>query len=290
MTDTSAPTRIATRQGILFLALAIFCFTAMDALAKHLVDRFPTAQVVFARNAGQLLFVVLYLRGRLPQALVTRMPGWHLLRSATQLSATAFFFLSLNHMGLAEATALADINPVLITLGAAIFLGETLGRARIVGVILAGIGALIIIRPGMGVFSAAAVLPLICAVSYAANMLLTRHVGKRESPWAAMVYAALFGVIVTGAILPFQWQPVSLADLGAFAVLGLLGAIAQLFTIRAYSRAEAASLAPFGYLDMVFATLWSIAAFGMWPDGATLIGALVIALAGLYVWRAETRR
>ena len=277
------------RRGILYLAAAIFAFTAMDALAKHLVGIYPTTQVVWARNAGQLVFVVLYLNTRLGQAVVTKMPGWHLARSITQLGAIATFFMALNYMGLAEATALAGINPVLITLGAAIFLGEKLGRTRIIGVAVAAVGALIVIRPGMGVFTAAAFLPILCAVCYAANMLLTRHVGRRESPWAAMFYAALFGVIATSVFLPFNFRPITLGDLGLFALLALLGSVAQLLTIRAYSLTEAAALAPFGYLDMVFATLWSITAFNAWPDSPTLIGALVIALAGLYVWRSETR-
>ncbi len=280
-------TAAATSKGILFLAFAIFCFTAMDALAKHLVSIYPTIEVVWARNVGQLGFVLLYLGPRLKQAVRTRLPGWHVLRSLTQLGATAFFFVSLNYIGLAEATALADINPILITLGAALFLGERMSPARLVGVIVAAVGAVIVIRPGMGVFSAAALLPLICAVSYAGNMLLTRHVGSQESPWASMFYAAAFGSIVTSAILPFSWQAIRLSDLPLFALLGGLGAIAQLFTIRAYSMAEAAALAPFGYLDMVFAIFWSIAAFASWPDHFTLLGALVIALAGLYVWRQE---
>lgn len=274
-------------KGIFLLALAIFAFTAMDALAKHMVGLYPTVEVVWARNIGQLIFVVLYLGPRLKQAVRTRLPGWHLLRSMTQLGATGFFFVSLNHIGLAEATALADINPILITLGAVLFLGERMTRARLLGVVVAMVGALIVIRPGAGVFSLAALLPLICAFSYAANMLLTRHVGSQESPWAAMFYAAVFGSIVTSVLLPFDWQAIPLADLPMFAALGALGAIAQLFTIRAYSMTEASSLAPFGYLDMVFAVFWSVLAFGAWPDRHTLLGALVIAAAGLYVWRQE---
>jgi drug/metabolite transporter (DMT)-like permease len=277
----------ASSKGILFLAFAIFCFTAMDALAKHLVAIYPTIEVVWARNVGQLAFVLIYLGPRLKQAVKTKLPGWHFLRSLTQLGATAFFFVSLNYIGLAEATALADINPILITLGAALFLRERMTPARIMGVVVAALGAIIVIRPGLGVFSAAAFLPLICAFSYAANMLLTRHVGSQESPWAAMFYAAAFGSIVTSALLPFSWQAIPMPDLPLFAVLGGLGAIAQLFTIRAYSMVEAAALAPFGYLDMVFAIFWSIAAFSTWPDQFTLLGALVIALAGLYVWRQE---
>jgi drug/metabolite transporter (DMT)-like permease len=278
-----------THRGMIFLALGIFCFTAMDAIAKYLVDLYPTAQVIWARYIGHFACVALYLGRRFGPALKTAMPGWHLLRSATQLGATVFFFLSLNYMGLAEATALAGIAPLLITLGAALFLGEAFGPHRLIGVVLAMLGSLIVIRPGSGVFTLAAVLPMICAASYAANMLLTRLVGTRETPWAAMIYASVLGVIASSTVVPFYWQPIALGDLWAFAALGAIGAAAQLFIIRAYSIAEAGALAPFGYLDMVYATFWSIAIFNDWPDFYTIVGALVIALAGLYVWRQESR-
>ena len=284
MRKTALP---ATSKGIVFLAIAIFFFTAMDALAKHLVAHYPAIEAVWARNVGQLVFVLIFLGPKITTAVRTRLPGWHVLRSATQLGTTVLFFTSLNYIGLAEATALADINPVLITLGAGLFLGEKLTRARLIAVGVAMVGALILIRPGMGVFTAAAFLPLACAVCYSANMLLTRLVGAQESPWASMFYAALFGSIITSALLPFSFKPIALADVPLFALVGGLGAIAQLFTIRAYSLAQAAVLAPFGYLDMVFAVIWSIAIYNSWPDHFTLLGALVIALAGLYVWRQE---
>ena len=282
-----ATTFHATRRGILFMAFAIFAFTAMDAVAKGLVAHYPATEVIWARFVGHLAFVVIYLRQRLLPALKTRFPVWHLARSLTQLGATAFFFISLKYIGLAEATALADINPVLITLGAGLLLGERLGPQRLIGVGIAMVGALIVTRPGLAVFSPAALLPLICAFCYAGNMLITRHVGARESPWASMVYAALCGTLATSALVPFVWQPIAMPDLPAFALLGLLGAVAQLAIIRAFSLAEASAIAPFGYLDIVFASFWSITVYGEYPDRSTLIGALVIALAGLYVWRQE---
>ncbi len=288
MTDIQTDKPAALRRGIILIAAGIFCFTAMDALAKALLETYSTAIVVWARFAGHLLFVVLYLRARLLPSLVTTMPWWHVLRSFTQLGATVFFFLSLNYIGLAEATALAGIAPLLITLGAGLFLGEGLGRARIIGVGLALVGALIVIRPGAAVFSPAALLPLICACCFAANLLLTRYVGSRESPWAAMIYAALLGTLATSAVLPFYGQPILWLDVPWFLLLGLLGAVAQLLIIRAYSTTEAGAMAPFGYLDIVFATVWGIAVFGEFPDVFTIAGALVIVAAGLYVWRQET--
>jgi drug/metabolite transporter (DMT)-like permease len=285
---TRNDSRSVTR-GVALMILAVFLFTAMDATAKGLIARYPAPQVIWVRFAGQLALVLLILRHHLGPVLRTRFPVLHLWRSAAQFGATTFFFLSLPHIGLAEATAIADLNPVLITLGAALFLGERLGPRRVVGVLVALVGALIVIRPGAGVFTWWALLPLACAVSYAASALLTRRIGTQESVWASMVYAALFGTLVAGAVLPFVWQPVEAADLWRFGLIACLGTGAQLCIIRSFSITEAGIVAPFAYLGIVFATLWGVVLYDQWPDRWTVIGALVIVGAGLYVWHRENK-
>lgn len=279
----------ATRKGILLMILAIFLFTAMDALAKGLIARYPAPQVIWVRFAGQALIVLMLLGPRAGSLLRTGNPWLHLIRSACQFGATACFFVSLSFIGLPEATALTDINPVLITLGAALFLGESLGPRRVFGVIAALIGALIVIRPGGDVFTPAALLPLGAAVFYTGNALLTRHIGPKEPFWTSLMYGALFGAILAGLALPWFWVTPSLPDLGLFALVGCLGTAAQLCIIRSFSMAEAAVVAPFAYLGIVFSAFWSIVAFDDWPDFWTVIGALVIVGAGLYVWHRETR-
>jgi drug/metabolite transporter (DMT)-like permease len=281
--------RSATARGILLMLLAIFLFTAMDAAAKGLIQRYSFAQVVWARFAGQVVIVTLILGSSALAALRSRYPMLHMIRSACQLGATGCFFASLSHIGLAEATALTDVNPVLITLGGALFLGERLGPRRILGVILAMIGALIVIRPGFGVFTPAALLPLAAAVFYTTNALLTRKLGPLESVWTPLLHAALFGAVVTSALQPFVWQPIAAADLPIFLLIGCLGTGAQLCLIRAFTLAEAGAVAPFAYVGILFATFWGIVLYGEWPDAATVVGALVIVAAGLYVWHRETR-
>ncbi len=285
---TTAQAHANTGRGILLMLLGVGLFTLMDATAKGLVANYPPSQVICARFAGQALAVALYLGANgTAKALRTTHPWLHMLRSACQMGATGFFFFSLAYIGLAEATALTDINPVLITLGAALFLGEKLGPRRIMGVVAAMIGALIVVRPGAGVFSPAALLPLACAVCYAANALLTRHIGQKEGPWTSLIHAALFGTLVMGLTLPFVWQPIALPDLPFFAVLGFIGAAAQFCVIRAFSLTEASVVAPFGYVGLIFATFWGFAFYGELPDGWTILGALVIVSAGLYVWHRE---
>lgn len=278
-----------TSRGILLMLCAVLVFTTMDALAKSLIVTYGPMQVVWARYTGQTVIVLALVAHRLRELMRTRYPGLHCARSLFQCGATMLFFSALPFIGLAEATAIMDINPVLITLGAALFLGEKIGPRRLFGVLAAMLGALIIIRPGSGVFSAAALLPLAAAVCYAGYAILTRRVGREESIWTSLIYTAVAGTLVTTAILPFVWQTPAWADVPGFLIIGALGATAQLFLIRAFTLAEAAVVAPFGYVGLLFATFWGVVAFDEYPDMWTGIGAAVIVGAGLYVWHRETR-
>jgi drug/metabolite transporter (DMT)-like permease len=273
-----------TQRGILLMLAAVVCFTAMDAVAKGLIATYPAFQVIWARFAVMLGLVLLILRGRIPGLLVT-----HLLRCLFQFATVGLFFASLAHIGLAEAQALTDINPVLITLGAAIFLGERLGPHRIAAVIVALLGALIVLRPGFGVFTPAALLPLGAAITYSAAALITRKVGMQESPWTSMLYASVFGTLCGSVALLFVWQPVAVTDLWRFVLLGAFGTAAQLLIIRSFSVAEASVVAPFAYVGLIMAMFWGIVLFDQYPDQWTVIGALVIGGAGLYVWHRETK-
>ncbi|MFN7051383.1 MAG: EamA/RhaT family transporter, partial [Gemmobacter sp.] len=105
----------------------------------------------------------------------------------------------------------------------------------------------------------------------------------------SLIYSAMFGTLATTILLPFIWQPIAMADLWGFVLIGALGSVAQFFLIRAFTIAEASAIAPFGYVGILFATGWGILLFDEWPDGWTVIGALVIAGAGVYVWHRETR-
>lgn len=285
------PTPHATARGILLMLIGVLLFTAMDAVVKGLVGGYPAIQVVWARFAGQFVIVTALLaaRGTLGAALRTRFPRLHLARSVFQFGTAGLYFAGLAYVGLAEAQALADISPVLITLGAALFLGERLGPRRILGVLAAMLGALIIIRPGFGVFTPAALLPLGSAVCYAAFALITRRVGAQESAWTSMIYAAAFGTLAASVLLMPVWQPIPASDVPLFLLIGVLGSAAQLCLVRSFSMAEASAVAPFAYVGILFATGWGILLYDEWPDGWTVLGALVIVLAGLYVWHRETQ-
>lgn len=274
--------------GIGLLLAAILGFTLMDATAKHLTQTYPAGQVIWARFMGNLLIFALIFHRHLPRLMRTRQPGLQFARALMQLGSVGLFFTSLAYIGLAEATAIMDLNPVLITLGAALFLGEKIGPRRVVGIVVALFGAMVIIRPGLGVFQPAALLPLAGAFTFAAGALLTRMV-RGDSVVTSVLWSAVVGTALTSLALPFVWQPVAASDLWAFGLLAILGTVSQYLLVRAFSQAEAGALAPFGYTGLVWAGLWGWLFFGQLPDIWTVAGATVIVLAGLYVWSREAQ-
>lgn len=275
-------------KSILLMLGAVFFFTVMDAIAKKLSLEIGLIPTIWARYIGQALLVFVIVLPRISIVAKSAYPKLQLLRSIALMAATCLFFLSISKIGLAEATAIMDINPVLITLGAFLFLGESIGPRRILGIIASLIGALIIIRPGTDVFTIYAVLPLFAAICYTTYNLTTRYVGDRESPWTSLLYSALFGVVVFSCIVPFYWQPISLLSVGLMVLLGLCGTISQLMLIRALSIGEASLLAPFAYVGLIYATLWGVLFFNEFPDQWSVVGAIIIAISGFYVWYRDT--
>ncbi|MFQ6547772.1 DMT family transporter [Aestuariibius sp. 2305UL40-4] len=278
-----------TARGILIFLAGGLMFTCMDLMAKLLAERVHLLQTLWFRYVVQVVIVTLIILPRFRSVLRTRYPGLQLLRSVFLFAASAFFFASYLGLELTENIAIGQIAPLWLTLGGALFLGEKLGRARLLAVFVGLTGALIIIRPGTEAFTAWGLLVIAGTLCYAGYALTTRFVGSDEDVWTSLFYAPLFAMVILSAAVPFAWQPLIPSDWPFLIGIGLFGAAGQLFLIRALSLAEAGVLAPFFYASFLWATLLQLAVFGLWPDAATVLGALVIAGAGLYVWHRETR-
>ncbi|SNT71520.1 DMT family transporter [Paracoccus seriniphilus] len=274
--------------GIALLCGAVLFFTLMDATAKYLTQSYSVTQVVWARFFGNALIVTLIFRQRVPALMRSRQPALQFWRAMAQLGSVGLFFTSLQFIGLAEATAIMDSNPVLITLGAALFLKEKIGIRRMLGIAAALVGALIVIRPGTGVFQPAALLPVLGAFTYAGGALLTRLV-RSDSTATSILWSAYAGLIVTTFFVPFSWQSIALQDLPYFLALAVLGTISQILLIKAFSMGEAGSLAPFGYTALIWAGFWGWLFFDQLPDRWTILGGTIIVGAGLYVWSREAQ-
>lgn len=276
-------------RAILLAVSAIFCFGLMDATVKAVSPMTGTLPALWARYAGQMLIVVILVAPRLKTVARSQYPKLQITRSVLLMLATLFFFSALGRIGLAEATAVMAMNPLLITLGGALFLGEALGPRRIFAILVALIGALIVIRPGSDLFQVASLLPLVAAFCFASYTLITRRLGPDEDVWTSLFYTGLVGSVILTAIIPFHMSALTPTSVVLLVAIGIFGTAGQLMLIRALSAAEAGLLAPFNYSGLVFAMIWGVILFDEIPDSMTVFGALVIASAGIYVWYRETR-
>lgn len=274
--------------GIIALLVAVAAFSLMDAIAKLLVETYSPLLAVWARLFGNILILLIILRGRTWRAVRSRKPMLQLARATAQVSSLVLFFFSLRWIGLAEANAIAATGPAMIAVLAALILRERLGLRRTLGVAIALIGAMIIIRPGAGVFQPAALLPLAAALTYSFGAIFTR-MARADSVQTSMLWSVGIGSILFTLALPLFWQPIAFRHIPLFMALGVLGMIGQGLLIRAFSLAEASAVAPFDYSILLWAGLWGWLMFGALPDGWTVIGAIVIVAAGLYIWWRESR-
>ena len=277
----------ATSLPILLMIGAVFCFASMDATAKYLMKEIGPAQTIWARYTVQAVIVTVLILPKINVYGRTNYPKLQFLRSVALMMATTLFFFAFSRLGLAEASAIFNISPVLITLGAFLFLREQIGPRRLIGIIVSLLGALLIIRPGTGVFSIYALLPLGAAIFYSTYSLATRFVGTDESPWTSLFYSAIFGAICYSIYIAFYWNPMSNNAILLTIIIGLFGTAGHICLIRALSIGEASLVAPFIYTNLLFTTTWGFVLFGNLPDFWTIVGALIIVAAGIYVWARE---
>ena len=272
---------------ILLMIGAVFCFASMDATAKYLMKEIGPAQTIWARYTVQAILVTVLILPKINVYGRTKYPKLQFLRSVALMMATTLFFFAFSRLGLAEASAIFNISPVLITLGAFLFLREQIGPRRVIGILVSLLGALIIIRPGSGVFTIYAILPLGAAIFYSTYSLATRFVGTDESPWTSLFYSAIFGTICYSIYIVFNWNPMSNNALLLTIIIGLFGTAGHICLIRALTLGEASLVAPFIYTNLLFTTIWGFVLFGNFPDFWTIVGALIIVAAGIYVWARD---
>lgn len=270
------------------MIVALFCFSLLDALAKELTKYHHPLQVVWARYFTQTAYAFVIFAPQLTRLLKTNRMGLQLTRSAFLFLATMSFFTGLKFMDFAALVAIFEVAPLFITIAAFVVLGEKVGPRRWFGVAVGLIGAIIIIRPGTDVFTPYALLPVVAAASFAGYAISTRFLGHDESPWTSFLYTALLGTIASCAIVPFFWTTPILIHGAMMAGLGVLGGIGHYLLIRAFTTVEASFLAPFSYFGLAFASIWGLLFFAEIPDAATITGATIIVVAGVYVWYRET--
>lgn len=277
-------------KGIALYIAAMAIVPLMDGIAKHLSEEMSVLQVSWARYFAHFAILLpLVLIKHKPAKLLPQQPFLQVVRGGLLVVATVCFFWSISLMPLADALAIVFVSPLVVTALSPWLLGETVGMRRWSAVIVGFLGACIIIRPGPEMLSSGAPFALAAGVCYALYLIFTRRLAGSAPPMVTLLYTALVGAVVLSIAVPFAWTTPNLEQIALMAVLGLIAAAGHFLVIKAFDSAPASLLAPYGYSEIVMATVVGYLIFGDFPDSWTWVGIAIVIASGVYVSIRERR-
>ena len=262
-----------------------------DAIVKSLTNFYETGQILFVRGLFVWPWILIFaLRNGGLKSLRVRSLKGQALRGVCVICSAFLFVTGLRYLTLTDAIAVAFTGPLFISAMAPLMLGERVGWRRWLAVLVGFAGVLFMLQPGGDALQWAVLFPLSAAVFGGFRDLITRRISSTETTLAVLAVTTTVVMLAGLATAPFyHWIAIRTADIGMFAASGFLLAVAHTLMIEAFRRGEAALVAPFKYSSLLWGTLIGFLMFGDLPDRWTIVGALIIVTAGLYVLHRETR-
>ncbi len=277
--------RPSQRAALYWLFAGITAFATMDAAAKWVARTYPLTAAVWLRYLVPTILVGGYLMATkgFKFAHAPR-PGIQILRGITLVLSTLCFWTALSHLPLVEAATVSFIGPTMVVVFSAFLLGERPQRTHWIALGIGFIGVLIALRPGLTHTGIGAVAALSSAALYSLYLVLTRKVADEADSLVLLFHANAIGALALTVIAPtVARMPINTAEWLILPFLGLFGMFGHWCMIKAYSIADASTLAPFMYVQLLIATFYGWLVYNNLPDGFTLLGMLVILASGLYV-------
>ena len=300
MSPISSPQNHAAGMGL--MAFCMVVLPVMDAIAKYMAtfEGMSPGQVTFYRFFFQLVFTLplLFLVGG--DILRARRPWMNLLRGALHAAASLMFFAAVKYMPLADVFAIYFVEPFMLTMMSALFLGDRVGWRRWLAIAVGFGGAMIVIQPSWAIFGWTALLPVACAFLFTLYLFLNRALGDADSPLTMQAIAGVGGTLFMGTALlignglgktDFEISlPASSLGLILLILLGSISGYVHLLVVRAFRMAPLSLLAPFQYFEIISAVFLGYVLFGDFPTPSKWIGIFVIVASGLFIiWRERAR-
>ncbi len=273
------------KRGVWLMVAAVFCFAAQDGFSRHLAGDYNTLMVVMIRYWVFAAFVVT-LAWRRPEgvraAVQTRRPMTQVIRAVLLVTEVCLIVWGYTLIGLIESHAVFAVCPLLVAALSGPILGERVSWQRWAAIGAGMVGVIIILRPGSGVFTPAALLPFAAALMFALYSILTRLTARDEAVFPSLFWSATIGAVLMTIVGLPQWEAVTSRDwifLGLYAGLSILS---HWLLIKCYEITEAAQVQPFAYLQIVFVSIIGLVVFDETLDPAVAVGAAIVIAAGLF--------
>ena len=282
-----------TRAGILLMIAAVFVFAMQDGISRHLAGAYNVIMVVMIRYWFFAAFVVVVAgrkAGGVRAAAATSQPLLQAARGLLLVVEICVTVVAFVVLGLIETHAIFASDPLMIAALSGPVLGERVGPMRWAAIGAGFIGILIILEPGVKVFSPAALIAVAAAFLFAAYGLMTRYAARRDSTATSFFWTGTVGALGITLVGVWFWEPMRAPDWGWMALLCVTGALGHWLLIKCYEFAEASAVQPFAYLQLVFVSAMAIPIFGESIETNTTIGAIIVVSAGIFTAYRERRR
>ncbi|MCB1343485.1 MAG: DMT family transporter [Pseudooceanicola sp.] len=282
----SQPSPARPVAGVLWMLFAGICFVAVNALVKYLGDRIPAPESAFLRYLLGLVFLVPLLRQMLAVRIDRTLWAQFVGRGVMHAFGVMLWFYAMTQISLADVTAINYLAPVYVTIGAAIFLGERLAIRRILAVVAALVGALVILRPGLREIEAGHWAMMLAAVVFGGSYILAKVVVDKANP--ALVVGML-SLWVTVSLAPFAiavWVTPTLHELAILFAVAFFATVGHYAMTLAFAAAPVTVTQPVTFLQLVWATLLGVLVFHEPLDPWVLAGGgLILASVTFISWR-----
>lgn len=281
------------RLGVILMVITTIVFSIQDVLSRHLAGNYNVMMVVMIRYWAFAAFVtVLATRtpGGLRAAVHTRYPLLQVLRGVLLVAEVSVMVVAFVKLGLIETHAVFTSYPLLVAALSGPVLGEKVGWRRWAAVGIGFVGVLIILQPGVGVFSPWALLPLSAALMFALYGLLTRYVARGDAASVSFFWTGVVGAVAITPLGLWHWEVMSGADWVWMSALCCTAMIGHWLLIKAYDVAEASAVQPFAYLQLVWSSVLAVVLFNEVLRHNVALGAVLVVAAGLFtLWRQRVR-
>lgn len=287
MTSSRNPT-----VGIWLMVAAVATFAAQDAFAKHLAGTYSTQMIIMIRYwifAGFVILLALRRTEGFRAAVRSKRLPAHLVRSVLLVAEICLIVWGYTQIGLINSLAVFSVCPLLIVALSGPILGEAISWQRWAAVAAGLVGVLIILRPGMGVFSWAAILPLAAALLFAVYSVLTRLTTRDEPTFPAFFWPGVIGAVLMTVLGLPSLTPMLPQDAGFLALYCGLSILSHWLLLKCYEQVEASRVQPYSYLQLVFVTGIGMAVYGETLELPVAIGGVIVVAAGLYALSLERR-
>ncbi len=273
--------------GFLYMFMSICAFSLMDIIVKWSID-YPIGQVLFFRGFFGIIFYFFIIpRERLHNFYQTKRPGLHVLRCTSGLIALVAIFIALRELPLATVVSLSFAAPIFTTIFSIFLLNEKVGIFRWLAVFVGFVGILIITEPGISQLNIYYIFPIIFCLGLSYVAITIRQLSSTEPVWLISFYFSLSITLLSFLSIPQGWIMPSIDHLLILSFIGIFGGVANLWLSQSYKYSEVSLVTPLKYLALVFAIIFGYFIWGEIPTFKTLIGAFLVIVSTLIIFRRE---